>query len=345
MSQSSMHSNLTNRSNDSQTSSQPPGSGNAIPYYWCVFYGALAVAIIVSNAFILVAFARKRKLRTRTNVFITGLVSSDLLVGTICLPSYMFILLYQRYSTHVQSSVHDNAYRVWMMLDIFGAAASAFHLVAISLERCYSVKWPLRHRVSSRQEYYVVLAFVWCLATVSSSTAVPFATWKHYPLAMTLSVYCFSFCVIVLSYIGIFHLASRSNGGNKTNRKTRCKENKITISVLLIIGLFWLSWTPFVVMNLVYWFCQSCAAIPPSAIFAFKALQYSNSLANPVIYTLRLPNFRQAIHEILFKDSRLKKGDTSLKPSGTSGINWGRARSRMYFQNNSRLWSSFETVK
>ena len=342
-----MSSNLTNGSNSSQIATNQ-GIANSVPYFWCIFYGALAVAIIVANVLILIAFARKRKLRTKTNFFIAGLVVSDFLVGAICLPSYMFIIAYQPYGKHVQSSVHDNVYRVWMTLDLFGAAASVLHLTMISLERYYALKWPFRHRVSSRRNYYVILALVWCLSCGFAATAVPaaFATWKHYPLAMTLSVYCFPFCLIVVSYVGILRIASRSHYQNKRMQQAIRSENKIAVSILIIIGFFWLSWTPFVVMNLVYWICHSCALVSPSVIFAFKALQYSNSLANPIIYTLRLPDFKQAIREILFKSSRVRSKIDLKPPSGfSSGINWGLSRSRNFAQDSSQLWLSLSTLK
>lgn len=336
-----MYSNFTNHSNSSQSSLNLE-KASPITYYWCSFYGALAVAIIVSNALILVAFIRKPKLRTRTNFFIAGLVVSDLLVGIVCLPSYMFILLYQSYSNQIQSSVHSNVYRVWMTVDLFGGAASVLHLTMISLERYYALKWPFRHRVSSRRRYYVSLVFVWCLAVSCSATAVPFATWKHYPLAMTLCLYCFPFCLILFSYIAIFRIASRSRSGTKRMQKAVHSENKIAISILLIIGLFWFSWTPFVIMNLVYWICHSCAIISPNAIFAFKALQYSNSLANPIVYTLRLPNFKQAIREVLFERSSHVQNDIDLRPSG---ITWGQTRSKSFFREHSQPWLSLNTLK
>ncbi|KAG8194862.1 hypothetical protein JTE90_017294 [Oedothorax gibbosus] len=85
------------------------------------------------------------------------------------------------------------------------------------------------------------------------------------------------------------------------------RERKAAKTLMIITGVFIICWLPFFVMALLMAICDSCA--PSGIVFSVLLwLGYTNSLANPIIYTVFSPDFRNAFKRMLcgaqFSNSR-----------------------------------------
>jgi len=80
-------------------------------------------------------------------------------------------------------------------------------------------------------------------------------------------------------------------------------EKKLAMTVFIVTAVFVLTWLPLQVINLIYFTCGiSCPKLPPIDVIYFcKFLNYTNSLLNPVVYSLRLPEFRFVLKTIVLK--------------------------------------------
>lgn len=277
-----------NRTNTTEAFQGLARTSPAIRITFCIIYSIISVSIVLGNIIIVSVFLRKRKLRTRTAYFLVNLAFSDIIVGSVGVPSFIYILAN---SVEFPSFV----YILWNTIDVFGATASIWHLMMISIERFYAVGWPFLHRISSKKPYFCLIALVWSVSVALCCITVTEASkWPYYTLFVSVVSFLWPLSVIIVVYVAMFIIASKSVHHNHRQAQGAEKETRIAKAILLVIGCFLVAWGPFFGLNFAYWACRSCVDIKYEVILAFKILQYSSSLANPVIYTLRLPGCYQA---------------------------------------------------
>ena len=110
----------------------------------------LAAMIIFANSLMIGAFYVNTRLRTRTNLLLMSLAVADMLVGTISLPLWVYISI-------TFSSVGP-VNRLYFICDVIFGISSILNLTAISLERCYALLKPIKHR-NIRKSMSPILGF------------------------------------------------------------------------------------------------------------------------------------------------------------------------------------------
>ena len=107
-----------------------------------VVFCILALMIVFGNSLVIGAFKVNLRLRTASNMLLISLATADILIGTISVPLYVYI------------SVITNDYQlhtVYLIFDIICGVSSVLNLTAISLERCYALIYPIKHRNISKR--------------------------------------------------------------------------------------------------------------------------------------------------------------------------------------------------
>ena len=262
----------------------------------CVFYIIIAFMAVFGNGLVVGSFIRHQRLRTSTNYFVVSLSVADMLVGLSSVSMWLTVLLH---------SMGDQVFQiVYRSLDIFAGVASILHLMVISLERYYAVGFPVRHRNASTNTYIILLVVVWVVpALIAGTTDYSINNWgkKQNILFLFIVFFLFPLIVILLTYAGIWIVARNRIQPSRSARPLK-RDMRIAFTIALVIGFFLIAWLPFFVVQLVIVFCgfPNCpSAFNPRLVLFLKFMHYSNSAVNPVIYAVKIPEFRRAFRQLV----------------------------------------------
>lgn len=308
----SMKRNFTspNFQNNSNSTQQAPTQISTIPQSeqvaWCVALALVAVAIVVGNSVTIAVFTRKKLLRLRANYFLLTLAVADLLVGAFAVPMYIHQLIW-----YWKTNTNDKGtYIAYKAIDIFTGFASIFALTIIALERLCAVMCPLRHRIASKSTYYILIAVVWMLSLLVAVLYFMngFEVFRFKIFFYFIMFFIFSsLLVICVTYALIWANVTKekkekpqrdSKYQEELEQQKRSTQEKQLVTTLLILTLvFVLTWIPFYILNIVVFIHDKWESSQiPYEVFAFtKLLHYSNSFANPIVYTIRIPRFNRTL--------------------------------------------------
>uniref|UniRef100_A0A8D2ITH0 G-protein coupled receptors family 1 profile domain-containing protein n=1 Tax=Varanus komodoensis TaxID=61221 RepID=A0A8D2ITH0_VARKO len=104
-----------------------------VPALLAVLMGLAALATVLGNALVALAFVVDRSLRTHRNFFFLNLAIADFMVGAFCIP------LYIPYTLTGKWMFGRGLCKLWLVIDYVVCAASVFNIVLISFDRLISV--------------------------------------------------------------------------------------------------------------------------------------------------------------------------------------------------------------
>lgn len=286
----------------------------SVIYYSCVF-----IAIVVGNVLVISAFEKNWRLQTITNTFIVGLAVADLMVGLISIPFWLYV-----YSCHYfDATLHPVGYELYTTFDIFIGCASIFQLTAISLERCMAIVWPIRHRGIHEGVFRAMIFVAWgCSGLVAGLYPVQLKHWEE-----GYSAFIFALCFVLpfIIMFGVYVLIYDTAGRSRTRvypelaAATLHREVRVAGTVALVTGVFIIAWFPFFVVIMVATYDLEILPEPPGLfrLIAFvKALHYTNSALNPMMYGCRNPEMRKTMRAVALRCCPLIARLTTTRPSG-----------------------------
>ena len=259
---------------------------------WCLPCGFAAIASIFGNTLVLVSFFMSSNLRYQVTFFVAGLAAADVLVGLISIPMWMY-MLYLAWKGH-STSGNSMITTMFDVLDVFAALNSIFHLTAVSIERFFATIYPWRHRRATQRMYHVFLTGIWITsALVSSSFFLPVSKltidFRFYLINI---LFVIPLLIMSVTYAGIWFKA-------KTRlRKATDTTLKMSFTLFIVIGLFFVAWLPFFVVRAVLHFCKHYC-VSWRIFYVTKLLHFSNSAVNPLVYGLRIPEYRDTFLKLL----------------------------------------------
>ena len=186
------------------------------------------------------------------------------------------------------------------MIDIWLTLTSVAGIAVISLDRMHATFRPFRHRNIKKWAYGVAIGGVWILTAM----LIPFPLTRLYGKLhsfLWLSYRCLCLFVIFISYTSIalkFCCGTRPPSHGAANR-----QRKLTVTLFIMTIVSLLLWLPYVVHNFVPFSVLDTKFSSLTYLrlrLSFTLLRHTNSLVNPIIYTIRMPEFRKALL-ILFK--------------------------------------------
>ena len=121
-------------------------------------YGLTGLAAIIGNALVLWLIARKRTLRTISNLFLSSLAAADFLVGLVI--NLVWILI--RCLGYNADNYLQTYSKVIDYLWIHTTVATTFNLCCVTLDRHIAIFYPLRYEdIITYSRCYVLIATVW----------------------------------------------------------------------------------------------------------------------------------------------------------------------------------------
>lgn len=270
---------------------------------WSCLYILLSAFALVGNVSIITIFTKRKRLRTRMNYYIMGLAFSDLLIAVVIIPLWLSVVWLQYLMQKSQQTVLIT--KIFGPLDILCGMLSILHLMVISLERLHAISLPLSHRSLRPAASLHVILVVWIVSAVIAVTAVFLPKgfqWKGTFIIYTCIGFFVPFTVIFISYLSITILV-KNRDEQLRSRHTELslhQERKLALTSFLIILLFVVTWLPFFSVNLIFYVCSGCVAtISYHVILAVKALHYTGSALNVIVYASRESEFRRPMIMLL----------------------------------------------
>ncbi|XP_044171060.1 G-protein coupled receptor 54-like [Acropora millepora] len=274
--------------NETETGSPSPMFSST---WLTVFVVELSVISIIKG-FTILTFARNRHLRKRTTYLIINLGIADFFVGTVAGSMHIYHTL-----TFERGSGFGWGKFIVMFLENVFTACSLLHLALLSLERLHATLFPFRHCLMSDWFYFKAVVCIWFLAvTMASSAATYFLISKQGSKYIWASLIIAVLFTVIVSYVTItLNVKSKvppySSG-------TVSSERKLTVTLLVVIVLSSLAFLP--------WFFEpflkissrlkdlSAGAQRFGIEESINVFFYANSFVNPLVYTIRMKEFRKA---------------------------------------------------
>ena len=265
---------------------------------WFALFLTESVAIVTVNLLSIIIFIKNSNLRTRAMYLVINLTVADNFVGGI---SSIFLFEILGYDCQIVTVGSNTAPEGNITLFVFRwfPLTSLTSIAVISLDRMHATFRPFRHRNIKKWVYWVTIGAIWVLAAVMSTVItlvyLRFGMQVPLPLYLWLSYCCLCLLVICVSYTSIavrYWCAARPQHHGATSR-----QRKLTVTLLIMTIVSLLFWLPYLIFTFVILTGRRSLSFQQMmrVRFILLLLFYTNSFVNPIIYTIRIPEFRKAL--------------------------------------------------
>ncbi|XP_001601972.2 prolactin-releasing peptide receptor isoform X1 [Nasonia vitripennis] len=304
------------------------------------FYVSIFLLGLFGNALVCFVVARNRQMQTVTNLFITNLALSDILLcalGVPFTPSYTFL---ERW-VFGDSLCHLVPYAQGVSIYI-----STLTLTGIAVDRFLVILYPFRPRM----KIGVCLSIIVTIWIVALLLTLPYGLYMQFQSAGKIR-YCeenwpdeqfrrtFSLLTSVLQFVVPFIVIAfcyicvsirlndraKMKPGSKTSRREEAdRERKKRTNRMLIamVAIFGVSWLPLNIVNMVEDFYQPAQDWSYYKVLFFMAhcLAMSSTCYNPFLYAWLNENFRKEFKQVLPCFSRGSECDGPARLGGRSEL-------------------------
>ena len=259
---------------------------------WMTVGLAESVAIVTLNLCTIVVFMRNRNLRKRSTFLVINLAVIDMFVGGAVVYTMFYMPGVYCNLWHFIADGTDNLIVVLISIPY----SSLTNIAIIALERVHATFLPFRHRVLKKWVYGLIIAVVWVTSGLISVTFTLVVLFEEKQYVHYLDLTFFSICLLIIcvSYTSI--VIKVRCGAQPQHHGAASRERKLTMTLLIVTVVCLLTYLPYVVFFFAIF-------ISKSEIFWSKAIHfkyvilflfYANSLVNPILYAIRMPEYRSA---------------------------------------------------
>ncbi|KAL9978850.1 hypothetical protein ACROYT_G016426 [Oculina patagonica] len=259
----------------------------------------------IINAITITAFARIRHLRKRSTYLIINLTVADLLVGAVTGP----LFVYQMKETTMDEENQSFDWSRFMMLTFEGAfpIASQVNLCLISLERLHATLFPFRHCLIGEWVYFKIIIASWfipfLLASIVAALHVNKLNGNSYVWS---SFTTLTLVILTVSYIIIILNVQRSP--HSQNHGLIHTEGKLSVTLFIVTGVSVLTILPWAIFNSMPVDIQIELSNTSGVEihYVLSMIYLASSIVNPLVYAIRMQEFRKAIGNLVSRQSRVE---------------------------------------
>ena len=254
---------------------------------WCISLSFLSTFIVVGNLLIIILFAVNKRVRKKSLYFVINMASADLMLGTLGLPLYVKFFIstdYYRLSTPKMNWTLVYVFKSSYKLSLFVSLRSA---AFISYERFYAIHFPFKHRTKTTKGYNTVIFITWTLSLLweIGSAFQSFESLARYISTSFGAVFTVIICGCNFAIWRKFkHESVASKQKNREAQNMRLTKTLMFASILTL-----LCWLPLIIV--IFLRGERVGRYYIIVIF----LNSCNSFINPVLYAMRIPEFRRAL--------------------------------------------------
>ena len=238
---------------------------------------------------------RNRNLRKRSTYLVINLAVTDMFVGGIVVYRLFYFpgVLRNLWKWHL---VEDGTFIVIQVV-LSLPYGSLINITIIALERVHATFLPFRHRVLKKWVYGLIIAIVWVTTGLTSVTYFTlFYLFEETQYALYSDLTFMSVClfIIFVSYTSI--VIKVRYGAQPQHHGAASRERKLTMTLLIVTLVSLLLYLPNVVYLFVYFSykLKKYWSVLVHLNYTLLFLFYANSLVNPILYAVRMPEYRSA---------------------------------------------------
>lgn len=274
-------------------------------------FGVLWLVSILGNALVCLVIHRSRRTQSTTNYFVVSMACADLLMSLGCAP---FVLVQVASGRWPLSAA---ACKVVRYLQHLCPGVQVYVLLSISVDRFYTIVYPLSFKVSREKAKKMIVAS-WIFDAAFVSPCVFFygstgsghcdfflpSSWGSvaYAAVHLLLGFLFPVTLILWFYQRVVRFIWRFSTDGHTVRRTmnivpRTKVKTIKM-FLMLNSVFFLTWTPFFVAQL--WHPREPEGASRQGLLLFTAIawiSFSSTASKPTLYSVYNANFRRGMRE------------------------------------------------
>ena len=278
---------------------------------WFAVTLTVCVAIVTVNLLSIILFIKNRSLRTRAMYLVISLTIADMFVGGFSHLHPLRLLSFLSCDI-VKMNLSRELNVIIISLFSWFPLTSLTNIAVISIDRMHATIRPFRHHLIKKWVYGVTIAGVWVLAAMVSTAKSIVRRYgkewlRKYSRYLWSSYCCLCLLVICVSYSSI--AVKFLCGPHPQHHGAANRQRKLTVTLFIMTIVSLLMWLPYAVyIFLLFQSLTSTMEFLSSEKLvrlelSLSILSLMNSLANPIVYTIRMPEFRKALL-LLFKRQR-----------------------------------------
>ena len=272
---------------------------------WFTVFTAESVAIVTVNLLAIILFIKNRNLRTRSMYLVISLTVADMLVGVLSGGYVQFYFLQRCRLIKLNLS-----WEVGFSLSGFSRFfpfVSLTNIAVISVERFHATFRPFRHRLIKRWVYVVAIVVVWVFPLiVSVSWAVVLIVTRYNRYIRE------SFCLLclIVTFVSYSSILFKFRFGAHPQRHcvVALRQRKLTFTLFITTLVSLLLWLPYSILLFLTSSTDMINSLSWVEYFhLFHLLHffyYANSFVNPILYTIRMPDFKKALFSLFRRPQR-----------------------------------------
>ena len=284
--------------------------GTTSPWVFAAIASIISLSAVLLNATIIIAVKRRKELQKTSNVLLSNMAVTGLLVVSLWVPLSAVVGLLVSYRVMADHYICKLDF-VALSFTITLTLCSVFHLTMIAWERYMAIRKWIAHKVIVTRSFTKKLTIIaWILAIVTGSPPrfitlmrrendIFRLTLEIFFIILSVSVMFALFLIIyfyVMVYLGVCKrkLSQLRQVNELVNAKLEHRVAMTTVLVTVALILFFFPTILGVVLQGIYpVFCQFLV------VRVEDTFLYLNSVVNPLIYCYRDWRFRNAVLEIL----------------------------------------------
>ncbi|XP_071500772.1 allatostatin-A receptor-like [Diadema antillarum] len=309
----------------------PEWSWQAIVWsWWSILQMVTAMLGIVGNSLVIIVLFTRRELSRSTDTLIGALAAADLLASVFMIPLPMPLTVPSTVLGQVYCKVVYTSMFLWVSFN-----ASIFTLTAIAVERYIAVVYPFhfKHLVTRKRVVIVIVAnwilgfmvtsFDFKITKFNNSTNHCVTVFPSAEVQMLIGIVLFLMLFVIPTLLSltmqamtagalyrqslVFRKESSQESQSNPSARHLAARRRVLQMLFIVVLVFIVCWAP----SQCFYFVYNIGLLPDSYLYsplnnALVVLSFGNSCANPIIYTVRYPEFRAAIGELFSS----KKGKT-----------------------------------
>ena len=276
---------------------------------WFAVLASVCLATVILNIITIIMFAKQRRLQRKSTYLIIHLAIVDLLVGAVTGPlriESIGSLICHTWKNNMPSSI-------WLFLLELATGyhidkVSLLNLTFISLERTHATFCPFKHRFVKKWVHGVVIVVTWLVPVFMISLVYGISIFNHGYInfySVLFSYISILLLVIFACYVSIYIKVRRGRFA-QLHGAAGLRERKLTSTMFHATFGSFLTFLPLIVFHGVTAFdLKLYVSLPSNFRFHFEMAMITfflfNSLINPIIYAIRMPEFRAGMLQIIFR--------------------------------------------